>query len=78
MKQICLSTIYCGGGRNTNTRKLFLAVYFNRSISAVGLTIDDASILPPILCNLVYLDDSLIPQMYLKLKDSAIENIVMK
>ena len=51
-----------------NTRKLFLALYFNRSISAVGLTKDDASILPPILCNLVYLDENLVPQMYLKLK----------
>ena len=58
-----------------NTR-LFLALYFNRSISTVGLTKESASILPPILCNLVYLDENLVPQMYLKLKDSAIENII--
>ena len=59
-----------------NTRKLFLALYFNRLISAVGLTIDDVLILPPILCNLMFIDENLVPQMYLKLKNSSIEHII--
>ena len=59
-----------------NTRKLFLALYYNRSILAVALTIDDVSILPPMLCNLMFLDENLVPQMYLKLKNSSIEHII--
>ena len=65
-----------GDHRLSNTRSLFLALYFQRPITEFNLNRDSVRNLLPVLCRIIYLDSTDTPQLYLKMLPHIIEESI--